>query len=131
MNYINYLLYGIPSTSKINYNFQIQYPLNLRKEEATKIRNKYPTKIPIIIEKSEPSNTPILKKEKYLIEEDITVGGFIYCLREQMCLDSEFVLYLFINGVYPPKTKEKMRDIYTIYKEKDEFLYITYKVLDH
>ncbi len=131
MNYINYLFYGIPSALKINYNFQIQYPLNLRKEEATKIRNKYPTKIPIIIEKSEPSNTPILKKEKYLIEENITVGGFIYNLRDQMDLGSEFVLYLFINGVYPPKTSEKLRDIYNIYKEKDEFLYITYKILDH
>lgn len=131
MNYINYLFYGIPYTSKTNYNFQIQYPLNLRKEEATKIRNKYPTKIPIIIEKSEPSNTPILKKEKYLIEENITVGGFIHHLRELMDLGNEFVLYLFINGIYPPKTNEKMRDIYNTYKEKDEFLYITYKILDH
>lgn len=106
--------------------FKMRYSLIERQTETLRIIEKYPDRIPIICEKI-ASTLKELKKKKYLIPCDFTIGQFIYVLRQTLYLKSEEGLYLFINGIIP-QTSLTLGDIYWHYKDIDGFLYITYTI---
>ncbi len=47
-----------------------------------RIRSKYPDRIPIICEKDEKSNVPVIDKKKFLVPGDLTVAGFLLVIRK-------------------------------------------------
>jgi len=108
-------------------NFKKQYSLKDRMEQSSTIVEKYPERIPIICERSAStsSDCPIIDKNKYLVNIDLTVGQFIYVIRKRLKLSSEKALFLFING-FIPSSSHHLGDIYYLYKDQDGFLYITY-----
>ncbi len=74
-----------------------------RTEVASRIRAKYPDRIPVIVEKAPKSDAPDLDKKKYLVPADITVGRFVFEIRQHMKLSSEKAIFLFVNkDVLPP-----------------------------
>mmetsp|Transcript_11985 Transcript_11985/g.16845 ORF Transcript_11985/g.16845 Transcript_11985/m.16845 type:complete len:120 (-) Transcript_11985:144-503(-) len=106
--------------------FKQEHDPERRKEVALRIRQKYPDRIPVIVEKAPKSDAPEIDKKKYLVPADITVGKFVYEIRKHMKLSPEKAIFLFVNnGVLPP-TAALMADIYERYKDEDGFLYITY-----
>eukprot|EP00168_Porphyra_purpurea_P017102 TRINITY_DN5776_c0_g1_i1.p2 TRINITY_DN5776_c0_g1~~TRINITY_DN5776_c0_g1_i1.p2 ORF type:complete len:119 (+),score=31.67 TRINITY_DN5776_c0_g1_i1:79-435(+) len=106
--------------------FKQEHDPERRKEVAARIRQKYPDRIPVIVEKAPKSDAPEIDKKKYLVPADITVGKFVYEIRKHMKLSPEKAIFLFVNnGVLPP-TAALMADIYERYKDEDGFLYITY-----
>ena len=115
-----------PQPSKSNYAFKMQYSFEKRLNESERIRNKFPDKVPIIVEKSDHSFLPELKKRKYLMPNDVELGQFIYLLRKNIQLDSSQAIFLFVNNSTIPTTSEKLGNIYEKYHDKDGFLYITY-----
>jgi GABA(A) receptor-associated protein len=97
-----------------------------RKTESFNIMNKYPDRIPIICEKNtKHKNTPEIDKIKYLVPNDLTVGHFMYVIRKRIKLNSDQGIFLFINNTIP-STTNLLSILYSIYKEDDGFLYITY-----
>ena len=66
------------------FKFKDNHTLEARKEEAIRIMNKYPERIPIICEKYDKKNlsVPTLDKTKYLVPMDLTVGQFYVCDEE-------------------------------------------------
>ncbi|KAK3253313.1 Autophagy-related protein 8d [Cymbomonas tetramitiformis] len=105
--------------------FKQEHPLEKRQGEAQRIREKYPDRIPVIVEKSEKSDIPDIDKKKYLVPADLTVGQFVYVIRKRIKLGPEKAIFIFVNNVLPP-TAALMSAIYEEHKDDDGFLYITY-----
>ncbi|CAH1446360.1 unnamed protein product [Lactuca virosa] len=61
--------------------FKLEHPLEKRKSESSRIREKYPDRVPdkeVIVEKAEKSDIPDIDKKKYLVPADLTMGQFLY-----------------------------------------------------
>ena len=97
-----------------------------RFNEALKITQKYPFKIPIICEKyPNLSNIPDIKKHKYLVPMELTIGNFLYIIRKNINITPEKALFIYINNIIPP-TSTNMITLYDNYKDEEGFLYINY-----
>jgi GABA(A) receptor-associated protein len=105
--------------------FKEEHPLEKRQAEAARIRDKYPDRIPVIVEKSERSEIPDIDKKKYLVPADLTVGQFVYVIRKRIKVSAEKAIFMFVKNFLPP-TASLMSDIYEEHKDEDGFLYITY-----
>mmetsp|Transcript_137 Transcript_137/g.232 ORF Transcript_137/g.232 Transcript_137/m.232 type:complete len:117 (-) Transcript_137:307-657(-) len=96
-----------------------------RKNEADKIRAKYPDRIPVICEKAKKSDIVDIDKKKYLVPADLTVGQFVYVIRKRIKLTPEKAIFIFVKNTIPP-TGAVMSQIYKEHKDEDGFLYVTY-----
>ncbi|KIZ02721.1 Autophagy-related protein 8d [Monoraphidium neglectum] len=105
--------------------FKQEHALEKRQAEAARIREKYPDRIPVIVEKAEKSDIPDIDKKKYLVPADLTVGQFVYVIRKRIKLSPEKAIFIFIKNVLPP-TAALMSSVYEDHKDEDGFLYITY-----
>ncbi|KAK3434569.1 hypothetical protein EUGRSUZ_D02047 [Eucalyptus grandis] len=105
--------------------FKQEHDLEKRRAEAARIREKYPDRIPVIVEKAERSDIPNIDKKKYLVPADLTVGQFVYVIRKRIKLSAEKAIFIFVDNVLPP-TGAIMSAIYEDKKDEDGFLYVTY-----
>ncbi|XP_020593982.1 autophagy-related protein 8C [Phalaenopsis equestris] len=103
--------------------FKLEHPLERRQAEAARIREKYPDRIPVIVEKAERSDIPDIDKKKY--SADLTVGQFVYVVRKRIKLSAEKAIFIFVKNTLPP-TAAMMSAIYEENKDEDGFLYMTY-----
>ena len=98
---------------------------------SNKLRIKYPDKVPVIINKDKKCKTIAdIGTVKYLIQDNITLGQFIYIIRKRVKLDSEEAIYLYAkldNKQQMLMAGTDMLSIYDLYKNKDDgILYVTY-----
>ncbi|KAL1560090.1 Autophagy-related protein 8C-like [Salvia divinorum] len=105
--------------------FKLEHPLEKRQADSARIREKYPDRIPVIVEKAERSDVPDIDKKKYLVPADLTVGQFVYVVRKRIKLSAEKAIFIFVKDVLPP-TASLLSAIYDEYKDEDGFLYMTY-----
>lgn len=105
--------------------FKEEHPIERRKAEALRMREKYQDRIPVIVEKAAGSDIPDIDKKKYLVPTDLTVGQFVHVIRKRIKLTPEKAIFIFVNNVLPP-TAALMSTIYEEQKDEDGFLYITY-----
>tara|TARA_B110001454_G_C12721664_1_gene434971 strand:- start:4382 stop:4831 length:450 start_codon:yes stop_codon:yes gene_type:complete len=101
------------------------FDLKKRKSESLRIKNKYPTRIPIICEKNIHSDVPDLDKNKYLVPPDLTVGQFLYVIRKRIKLTPEKSIFLFVDNSIPASS-QIISQLYKDHKNEDGFLYIIY-----
>lgn len=106
--------------------FKDQHTEIKRRAEAKRILEKYPDRIPIIVEKAPNSTAPNIDKIKYLVPCDLNFGQFVYVVRKRIKLNSSEALFLFVSNNTLPPTQAIMSQIYKQYKDADDFLYITY-----
>lgn len=114
----------LPPTNK--FNFKVQYSFDKRKEEAQRILEKHPNKIPIIVEKADNSDGLEIDKTKWLISEEITVGQLLLTIRRRIKLDPSETIFIYVNNTYIPSNQETIGQLYNKHKEADLYLYITY-----
>ncbi|XP_027922049.1 autophagy-related protein 8C-like isoform X1 [Vigna unguiculata] len=105
--------------------FKLEHPLERRQAESARIRDKYPDRIPVIVERAERTDIPDIDKKKYLVPADLTVGQFVYVVRKRIKVSAEKAIFVFINNTLPP-TAALMSSIYEENKDDDGFLYMTY-----
>ncbi|XP_042405608.1 autophagy-related protein 8C-like [Zingiber officinale] len=105
--------------------FRMEHPFERRQAEAVRISEKYPDRIPVIVEKAERSDIPDIDKKKYLVPADLTVGQFVYVVRKRIKLSAEKAIFIFVKNALPP-TAAMMSAIYEEHKDEDGFLYMTY-----
>lgn len=106
--------------------FKAQSTEGERIEEAKRILEKYPDRVPVIVEKCEDkSDIQPLDKVKYLCPKELSVGQFMYVIRKRLKLSPEQAIFLFVNGNVP-SVSSSMSTIYEEYKDDDGFLYMTY-----
>lgn len=105
--------------------FKEKFSYEKRRLESQKLREKYPNRIPIIIDKHKISTIPDIDKNKFLVPCDITVGHFFFMIRKRINLKKEDAMYIFINDKIPSLTA-LISSIYKEYKNEDGFLYAIY-----
>ncbi|CAH0731844.1 unnamed protein product, partial [Brenthis ino] len=115
----------------VNHNvkqcFKNKKPFVNRKEEVMAIKKKYPTKIPLIVERyQKEKNLPTLEKNKFLVPEDITMSQFLVIIRNRIRIKPSQALYLIINNRSMLSMSLTMLQAYEQYADEDGFLYITY-----
>jgi len=109
----------------MNFKFKEENTFEQRRDEATKIRSKYPDRIPVIVERWQGSSVPAIDKRKFLVPSDISVAQFIWIIRRRIQLPPAKALFLFV-GKMLPQTSANMGQIYDEHKDEDSFLYVAY-----
>ncbi|XP_074564841.1 autophagy-related protein 8C-like [Curcuma longa] len=105
--------------------FKLEHPFEWRQVEAVRIREKYPDRIPVIVEKADRSDIADIDKKKYLVPADLTVGQFVYVVRKRIKLSAEKAIFIFVKNTLPP-TGSMISAVYEEHKDEDGFLYMTY-----
>jgi len=105
--------------------FKMENTYEKRSYESKRIIEKYPTRIPIIVEKQNKSDVPDIGKQKYLVPNELTMGEFVYVIRKRLKLAPEKAIFIFIKNILPP-TSACIQQVYDEYKDDDGFLYVTY-----
>lgn len=115
------------AVAKPRKKFKQRRSFSARAKESAKMRTKYPSKVPVIIERySREKNLPIFDKTKLLISEGISMSQFSTVVRERMDLSPMQCLYFIANKNTLVSMTMTMGEIYDSEKDKDGFLYLTY-----
>ncbi len=105
-------------------NYKNLHTFEKRKLESSKIRQKYPDRIPIIVQQRD-SKDPVIDKVKYLVPAEFQLVQFQNVIREKIKIKSDEALFLFINNLLEPAGKN-LGQIYKESCDEDGFLYIIY-----
>ena len=105
--------------------YRDKHNFNERFTESTKIINKFPGRVPVIVERAPRSDAPLIDKIKYLVPGDLTVGQFMFVIRKRLSLPSEKALFIYVNNMLP-LTNTLMKELYHNNKESDGFMYMLY-----
>ncbi|XP_042904571.1 microtubule-associated proteins 1A/1B light chain 3C isoform X2 [Parasteatoda tepidariorum] len=107
--------------------FRIVHNYSTRKDEVENIRSKFPTKIPVIVERyHKESQLPLLDKTKFLVPQELTVSQFLTIIRNRMHLGPNQAFYLLINNRSIASMSKTVAEVYLESKDEDGFLYVTY-----
>ena len=96
-----------------------------RLSESEKIMNKYPSRLPIIVQKGHSCILNDISKKKYLVPKDLNMSQFIYIIRKRVNLDKSQSIFLMVGNQLCP-SNIPISSVYEDNKDKDGFLYITY-----
>jgi len=106
--------------------FNRLHTLESRKRESARVREKFPGRIPIIVERLDRATTvPLIDKQKFLVPSDLTLGQFIFVIRSRMKMTSEQALFVFVNNTLPT-TGTLIRELFITHQSDDGFLYLKY-----
>ena len=105
--------------------FQKKYDLETRKKESTRIKEKYPNKLPVIVEQHKSSTIKKIEKSKFLVPEELTVAQLLVIIRKRLELDATQAIYIFSKNTVPATT-QTISSLYSENKDEDGFLYLTY-----
>lgn len=97
----------------------------VRQAEATRIRNKYPHSIPIIVEKAKSSSIVDIDKKKFLAAHDLTLGDFQFVIRRRINLDPTSNIFVYCKDTLP-QASTPLSSLYEDHRDPDGFLYLTY-----
>uniref|UniRef100_A0A670Y437 Microtubule associated protein 1 light chain 3 gamma n=1 Tax=Pseudonaja textilis TaxID=8673 RepID=A0A670Y437_PSETE len=102
-------------------------PTATRVEEVAGIREKFPTKVPVIVERYQKEKyLPLLDKTKFLVPQELTMTQFITIIRSRMALSATQAFYLLINNKSLASMSFTLAEVYRDYKDEDGFVYMTY-----
>jgi GABA(A) receptor-associated protein len=109
------------------FDFQQKFNFEKRQLEASRIKEKYPNRIPIILEKNKDCKTiDDIDKKKFLVPDDLTMGQFQYVVRKRLKkLTQEQGLFFFVENTMPTVT-QSLKLIYDSHHHDDGFLYIVF-----
>lgn len=106
--------------------FRTKYTFEQRYEEAGRISQKFPGRVPVIVERGSNAKTvPLIDKQKFLVPGDLTLGQFVFVIRKRMELMSESALFCFVGGTLPT-TGSLLRELFGRFRDPDGFLYMSY-----
>lgn len=97
-----------------------------RVKKSQHILEKYPDRVPLIIEPSKNDRVSYpIDKSKYITPRDLTLAQLQQIIRKRIRFPPEKALFMFINNRLFPITS-MVGQIYDDNKDDDGFLYITY-----
>ena len=105
--------------------FKDEFKLEERYDESIKIMKKYPSRIPIIVEKSDKCNFQDIDKRKYLVPKDLNINQFTFIIRKRINLDPSQAIFIMIDNTLCP-SNTTVGEVYEDKHDKDGFLYVTY-----
>lgn len=123
---INYWKNTHPGPKNMNKPFKERFTFEQRKLESELIMEKYPERLPIIVERHSSSlNIPEINRNKYLVPSDLTFGQMVYVIRKRIEIPAEQGMYFFIGTSLMPFNK-LIYNIYEKHMDEDGFLYLVY-----
>ena len=112
-------------SQKQTFKFKMDHNVEERLNESNRILREYPNRVPIICETAPNSKLPPLRKTKYLVPFDMTVGQFEFLIRRNIELNKESALFLFTPTGKTFVGNKTMMEAYNNHKDKqDNFFYI-------
>jgi len=108
-----------------------------RKEEARRIRLKYPNRVPVICQPARKSDLPNIEKKKLLVPMTMLIAEFKFVIQKHIANSLSFpsqvnlsnpeskTIYLFVNNT-APKAGAMMSQIDEQHVSDDGFLYMQY-----
>ena len=112
---------------QLDSEFKKNTTLDHRLNYSTKLSNKFPDCVPVIIKKN--TNDKILQdidKEKYLIPKNLKLHDVLLIIRRRIVLDPKQAIFIFVgSGVLVPMNQD-IQTLYDQYKSDDNFLYLVY-----
>lgn len=111
----------------MQHGFKSEKTFAERRNETAKVLSKHPDRIPIICER-QASCTSLqqVDKKKYLVPRDLTVGQFVYVLRQRMALNASQAIFLFTESGSMSSCSHPFQEIYSKHADADGFLYLRY-----
>ena len=106
--------------------FKDETSFDERVVEFSRIRQKFPDRAPVIIERVSKANCVELDKRKFLVPETLRVHQLLYIIRKRLNLSHEQALYIYVSNKVLPMLSDNVGFVYQQYKDEDGFLYIYY-----
>ncbi len=98
-----------------------------RHQESARLLNKYPTRIPVIIDSV--NNKFPTDNHKFLVPNDCTMSQFMAILRTKTRLKPSEAIYVFTESGTLVTGSSLMSEIYRKHKNKDDnFLYLEFDI---
>ena len=104
--------------------FKDKHSFVKRQEEATRILQKYPGRVPIICE-CLGGDVPDIDRKKYLVPTDLSMAQFLYVIRRRIKISPEKSIFMFVNDNIMAGS-QLIGTVYEEYKDLDGFLYTCY-----
>jgi GABA(A) receptor-associated protein len=98
-----------------------------RKSESERVVQKYPDRCPVIVDRLDGAIAPTLKKNKYLVPRDLTIGQLVYLLKKYLKIKSGQAIFLFVKETLPASSS-LIGDVFEKKKDIDGFLYVVYSM---
>lgn len=105
--------------------FKTKNDFTQRLSESKKIMEKYPQRVPIIVERCNQSQINDIDKHKYLVPKDLNMNQFVYIIRKRIKLDKSQSIFLMVNNTVCP-SNIPICNVYNDHKDEDGFLYVKY-----
>ena len=80
--------------------FQLDHKFEDRLSEAGRIMERYPDRIPVIVERANTSLLPLIDKNKFLVPNDLTGYHFNYIISKRLKMPATNTVFLFVNNRY-------------------------------
>lgn len=107
--------------------FKQRRSFEARKLEVENIRKKFPTKIPVVVERYQREvNLPVMDKTKFLVPQELTIMNFAIIIKNRLRVPTSRAFYFVINNQSMASTSKTVAEIYKEHKDEDGFLYMTY-----
>eukprot|EP01097_Dermamoeba_algensis_P007970 TRINITY_DN5159_c0_g1_i1.p1 TRINITY_DN5159_c0_g1~~TRINITY_DN5159_c0_g1_i1.p1 ORF type:complete len:120 (-),score=25.10 TRINITY_DN5159_c0_g1_i1:184-543(-) len=97
-----------------------------RKTMSARIKQTYPDRIPVIVEKAPNTDAPDIEKNKFLVPNGLKTEKFIEEVRLHVKLRPEQGFFLFVGKGTTLQPGGFMIDAYSKFQDPDGFLYVTY-----
>jgi hypothetical protein len=99
-----------------------------RKKRSTSLLQKYPDKIPVILEKSlSDKYLPKMDKTKLLVADSMTVASILQLIKSNLKINEATAIYIMVsNNNIMLSGSQTISSIYQEYKNDDGFLYLEY-----
>lgn len=98
-----------------------------RRDEVAGIRAKFPSKVPVIVERyHKERDLPLLDKTKFLVPQELTMSQFVTIIRNRMQLSATQAFYLIVNNKSLASMSMTLAEVYKEEKDEDGFLYMVY-----
>ena len=109
------------------YTFRQDTAFEDRTKESSRLLEKYPERIPVIIERSENSkHLAMIDKNKFLVPTELKISQLLWVIRKRINITSVQTVFLLSESgkVFP--AAEQILSVYENNKDPDGFLYLRY-----
>lgn len=114
-------------TTEPNRPFKQRRSFETRKLESENIRKKFPTKIPVVVERYQrEASLPEMDKSKFLVPQELTMMNFAIIIKQRLGVPSSRAFYFVIDNQSMVSTSKTVAEVYREHKDADGFLYMTY-----
>lgn len=99
------------------FDYEKTKTLEERQKEILKIRKKYPTKIPVLLQFDKHFDE--IKRVKYLVPNEHEFGMFLATVRKHVKLNENEAIFTFVNGTDIVSLTDTMHKIHKEYSDPE------------